>query len=89
MDEYTQTQVEGQRILFDVEVQTVEDTWEMKYFKATRENEMIKNDLKTFELEKTNLVLKFEDQIQCLKQSEKNLESINESIKVQLKRQIA
>ena len=63
MDEYTQTQVESTRILFDIEVQTVEDTWEMKYFKLNRENEMIKNDIKTYELEKSNIIIKFEDKI--------------------------
>lgn len=43
MDEYTQTQIQPQLILFDAESQTCEDSWEMKCFKLTRENEILKN----------------------------------------------
>jgi hypothetical protein len=44
------------RVLFDAEVQTCEDTWENNCNKLRRENEMMKNDIKTYELEKQNIM---------------------------------
>jgi hypothetical protein len=60
LDESTQTYAHGPAVLFDAEVQTCEDTWEKKFFRVSRENEMMKNDIETYELEKKNIVIKLE-----------------------------